>query len=215
MLGNCAIGRPAIVTTPTITVTIAITMATIDEKLGHNSIACRRSGRGRDLDRHAIPDFLHALHHNSLAGFEALVNNPHGPAPLSHFDRAHADFVIAADHSYLVHALELRDCFLRYQQRRWPDVADEAHAAVLARPKDILGIRKQSGQTNGARLHINLTVGSKEFPLSRVCHSVSQNKVQHELSYSLLSRRHRRIALNEGEVLLLTYNEIGFDWIEL
>ena len=29
MLGNWAIGRPAIVTTPTITVTIAITMATI------------------------------------------------------------------------------------------------------------------------------------------------------------------------------------------
>src|SRR5947208_944705 len=135
MLGNCAIGRPAIVTAPTITVTIAITMATIGRLM-------------KNLDMIQLP-------------------------------------------------------------------AGEAAAAVLARPKDILGIRKQSGQTNGARLHINLTVGSKEFPLSRVCRSVSQNKVQHELSYSLLSRRHRRIALNEGEVLLLTYNEIGFDWIEL
>src|SRR5437879_11067245 len=104
---------------------------------------------------------------------------------------------------------------MRHHKLRWSKVADKAHATVLASPKDILGIRKQSGQTNGARLHINLTVGSKEFPLSRVCRSVSQNKVQHELSYSLLSRRHRRIALNEGEVLLLTYNEIGFDWIEL
>src|SRR3989442_420100 len=111
MLGNWAIGKPVIVTAPTITVTIAITMATIGRLM-------------KNLDITQLP-------------------------------------------------------------------AAEAVADVT------------------------LTGGSKELPLSRVCRSVSQNKVQHELSYGLLSRRHRRIALNEGEVLLLTYNEIGFDWIEL
>src|SRR5206468_1419995 len=140
-------GRPAIVTAPTITVTIAITMATIGRLM-------------KNLD---------------------MIQLPAGEAA--------ADVILTG----------------------MPSLTFCTPSTTTRSP----GLRPWSIIHMGPLRSPTLTVGSKEFPLSRVCRSVSQNKVQHELSYSLLSRRHRRIALNEGEVLLLTYNEIGFDWIEL
>ena len=80
MLGNCATGRPAIVTAPTITSDDGNHHRhdrTIDEEFGHDSIARRLRGCDRDLDGHAIPDLLHALNHNPLTTFQALFNNPH------------------------------------------------------------------------------------------------------------------------------------------
>src|SRR3989440_8883998 len=130
MLGNWAIGKPVIVTAPTITVTIAITMATIGRLM-------------KNLDITQLPA-AEAVADVTLTGMPSLTfctpstttRSPGlRPSSIIHMSplRSPTLTVRTLTLSSLpttatwVHALELRDCFLRYQQRRWPDVADEAH----------------------------------------------------------------------------------------
>src|SRR5215813_9602048 len=135
MLGNWAMGRLRMVTAPTITVTIAITIATIGRFMKNFDILIShvRRGYGRDLHGHAIPDFLYAFHYHSLSGLDSLINNPHRAGSLSDLHRPDANFIVAANDSHLIHALKFRNCFLRYQECRRSDIANEAHATVLTR----------------------------------------------------------------------------------
>src|SRR5271155_1554874 len=66
MFGNCATGRAVIVTTPTITVRIAITMATIGRLMKNLDISVALHERLR-TDLHAGTSLPDALGHHSLA----------------------------------------------------------------------------------------------------------------------------------------------------
>src|SRR6267143_5859508 len=115
MFGNCATGSPAMVTAPTITIRMAITIATIGRLMKNFDIAqfpsaARMCGFG--CNEGSVPEFLQSVDYNLLTRLEAFVNNPHRPDRLPGLHGAHTNFAIAADHCYLITSLRLRDCAL-------------------------------------------------------------------------------------------------------
>ena len=67
---------------------------------------------------------------------------------------------------------------LRYQQSAFLHVGFDMHAPILARTQHIAGIGEGSDDANRARTWIHLTVGQRDFALSRVGTPVSQDQVK-------------------------------------
>src|ERR1700733_5483084 len=81
ILGNCEMGSPRIVMAPTMSVRIAITMATIGRWMKNLDIfsvtrGCRGKRGGRDGA--AILDFLNAFRDDPVARRQAACNHPIG-----------------------------------------------------------------------------------------------------------------------------------------
>src|SRR5271155_2690784 len=79
MLGNCATGKVRMVSVPTSTRTIEITMATMGRLIKNFDMGLpSRSFRGKRLRVHLHPGthLLHALGDHSFARFESFRNNP-------------------------------------------------------------------------------------------------------------------------------------------
>src|ERR1041385_4741860 len=119
-------GSSEIVTAPTITIRIEITMATIGrrmknldmELLPRCSRRIRRCGRIR-LRRyhHAGANFLHALGDYALAQLKSLVDAPVVAHAIAGFSIADGDLSFAIDHRNLKAALQLGHRPLRDEQR--------------------------------------------------------------------------------------------------
>src|SRR6516164_4434551 len=101
MLGNWAIGSRISVTTPTITVTMAMTMATIGRLIKNLDIGSPAFSRSDQSGFHynAVPGFLHALNDDPLARLQTFLDNPHLSRLLSDLHRPDADFVVVSDDS--------------------------------------------------------------------------------------------------------------------
>src|SRR5690349_13736879 len=100
-LGNWAIGNPTIVTSPTMTMMMEITMATIGRLIKNLDIRSftaagftgeDRGEIGRD-HRHAVADLLQTFHHHTLAWLQSLFNGPEVAAPFSNPHRLDVHFV--------------------------------------------------------------------------------------------------------------------------
>src|ERR1700741_312274 len=98
------------VTAPTITIRIAMTIATIGRLMKNFDIsAAFRGGRGQlNLDSRAVPNLLQALHNHELARLDAAFQDPHRIHAFSDFDRPDAHLVVTAYHRDLVAPLEFR-----------------------------------------------------------------------------------------------------------
>src|SRR5689334_6132955 len=116
MSGNCATGSALIATSPPRTVTMAITIATIGRSIKTREIIALQCHEPR-IDRHTRPDLLRSFDHHALAGFQAIVDDPHLVDFLADLDGTNADLVVVADNSDLITALQLRHGALRHHQR--------------------------------------------------------------------------------------------------
>src|SRR5437870_12297889 len=146
MFGYSATGSCTMATTPTITMRMEITMATIGRSMKNLAIG------GGLLPRAAFgglarrqPDLLAgshpvaALHDDPLAGLEPLGDDPERADARVHLDRPHVNRLVGPDDRHLVDALDVLDGALRNQQRILLHLDDGPHFRVLARAQDVPG----------------------------------------------------------------------------
>src|SRR5512134_1424660 len=117
--GYWAIGRPDIATSPRITVTMEITIATIGRltkkramllRLGRRlrgTLAGGGGRRGLRAHHHAVPHLLQALDHDLLARLEAVLDQPEAVHPRPDLHVAELDLVARAHHREAVEVLQL------------------------------------------------------------------------------------------------------------
>src|SRR4029077_850780 len=143
MSGNCASGSPRMETTPTITVMMAMTIATIGrstKNLAPRSALGLCEGPGRDGA--ALPDGRRRADDDLLAGLDAVLDDLQVADAIPDRDRSHDHLVVQAEHLYLITALEIGDRPLRNDERAAAAIGDGPHAPVLTRPKDVAWIRE-------------------------------------------------------------------------
>ena len=146
--GNCATGNPAIATSPPMTVTIAITIATtgrLMKSLEIISVAVIQTNSAFFrvrlwIDLHARPEPLRAFDDYSLSKLQSVFDNPHRVGVIAKFDRADFDFVVTPNHRYLIPTLQLRDRALGHQQGAIFCRGHRAHATVLSGRKIFPGL---------------------------------------------------------------------------
>src|SRR5512143_2404643 len=126
--GYWAMGSPDIATSPTRTVTMEITIATIGRltkkramllRLGRRLRSTLAGGGGRRGLRahdHAVPHLLQALDHDLLARLQALLDQPETVHPWPDLDVAERHLVAFADHRDAVEVLQLDHGSLRDEE---------------------------------------------------------------------------------------------------
>src|SRR5712692_9460959 len=148
MLGNSATGRLAIVTEPTITMRMAITIATMGRLMKNFDIELpflRFGSRGRKgLRVYLRPwlNFLHALSDNAFTRLQPFIDNPHGTRAVTDLDGSNAYLVLAVHDRHLIAALEFRHRALRNQQRTLLDSSRSSNPAIPSRAQNISRIWK-------------------------------------------------------------------------
>src|SRR4051812_2025181 len=175
--GNCASGSPRIETTPTITVMMAMTIATIGrstKNLATRSAPSLREGLGRN--RAALPDGRRRADDDLLAGLDAVLDDLQVADAIPDGDGSHDHLVVRAEHLDLIAALEIGDRPLGNDERTAAAIGDGAHAPVLAGPKDVAGVRECCDEPDGARATVHVPVSSDESALMFESTSIAQGK---------------------------------------
>src|SRR6266853_4792174 len=118
IFGNWATGRAAIVTAPTITVRIAMTIATIGRLMKNfdispASLLFRRLVERPGVHTRTENSLLDALHNHSLARFQPIADHPHRPGLVADLDCLDTHRVVAIYCGHLIAALLFRDGRLR------------------------------------------------------------------------------------------------------
>src|SRR5271166_2173444 len=217
MLGNCATGRLSIVSAPTSTRTIEITMATIGRLIKNFDIESPRLGfQGKRLGvhLHARAHLLHTLSDHAVAGLQSVRNNPPVAHAVADFHRPDVHFVIAIHCRDLIAALQFRYGTLRHQQRVLLDSDGSANFAVPAGTQYISWIGEQPCDPNRPRTLIYLAVREIERTLVRVSGAVSQNQFEAQILVGGLPSGLGREALPPCKVLGLADGEINFDGVD-
>src|SRR5258706_1222136 len=199
MFGNCETGKLTIVMAPTITVRMAITIATMGrlmKKLDMDtdsfqsncaiqlSLLIRFRGlvsfsyKWLGLHGHARAEILLAFRDDTFAGPQSFLNNPHSVDAVSNFDRADGNLAVLPDNVSLIAALQLCDSKLRHQQCAFLDPNHGANFPVLPGTQYIAGIGKERRQLNRARVLIHRAAREVEGALVRIRCSVSENELQ-------------------------------------
>src|SRR5258707_4572624 len=184
ILGYCATGRLRNETTPTITMMIAITMATIGRLMENFDIEnppelglasrqtllcsflrlhCISVRLGQNLG--ALPHILKAFHNYLFACLQAVRHYDHLTECRSDFNGADLCFSVRTHHRNLVTALQLRHGLLRTQQciGDRPDLG--ARRRRLSGSQRELGIREADRYLNSSSLGIDLPIYESELSL--------------------------------------------------
>src|ERR1700685_2936718 len=101
MLGNCATGKVRMVSEPTSTNTMEITMATMGRLMKNFDIGLlplRLGDKWLGVHLHARTDFLYALGNHAFASLQPFRNNPVGADAVADFDRSDTHFVLVVDY---------------------------------------------------------------------------------------------------------------------
>src|SRR5277367_516091 len=182
MLGNCATGKLRMVSEPTRTMTMEITMATMGRlmknfDIGHLSLSCRGTCGGKRPGVHfrTWAHLLNSFHHDFFSSIQPAGDHPLGTDTVTDRDRPNAYLVVCVHNGDLVGALQLRDRALRNHQRVPLQVDDGTHLGVAARAQYVSRIRKQPGNPNGPGALVDLAVGKVERALVRVGGTIGQD----------------------------------------
>src|ERR1700733_3420272 len=118
MFGNCAIGRVAMVTAPTMTMRIAMTIATMGRLMKNFDMAFDSFTVGNQsrllLDiafewlgsnRHSRLEILLAFDNHAVARLQSAIDDPHCGRALSPLHGTHADAVVLIDNCDEIAAL--------------------------------------------------------------------------------------------------------------
>src|SRR5258707_923816 len=112
MFGNWATGKAAIVTAPTITVRIEMTIATIGRLMKNLDISVSLQERLR-ADLRAGTSLLDSFGHHALAHLQSFDHDPHRADPIAEFHGPNADRICIVHHGDLIAALLFRHSALR------------------------------------------------------------------------------------------------------
>src|SRR6185503_1586376 len=146
--GNSASGRPDIAINPPITVTIAITIATIGLLMKNLEIIgfypCNlwmdlvvRSHECDGFYDHSGTDFHRSFRDYCFARVESLGNEPHRAAALADFHRAKAHLIVWTNNRDLIGSLQLRHRSLRHHQRILLRARHRTHSSILTRSQTV------------------------------------------------------------------------------
>src|SRR5580704_14957032 len=116
MLGNWATGKLRIVSEPTSTRTIEMTMATMGRLMKNfdmRSPILRCRGKWFCVYMNTRTHLLNALGDDSVAGTQSAIDNPIGPAAVAERNRADAYCILVIDYRYLIAALQFGNGALR------------------------------------------------------------------------------------------------------
>src|SRR2546425_7588887 len=187
MFGYSATGSWTIATTPTMTMRMEMTMATMGRLMKNLAMVgllrrrARLGGRGRrqpNLLAGAYP--VASLDDDPLAGLQPLRHRPERANPHVDLDRADVNRIVGADHRDLVDALHVLDGALRDQERGLLHLDDGANLRVLAGPQQISRVRKHRSREHGAAGNVHLSVESRCAPRVGIDGAVGQNQLQLE-----------------------------------
>ena len=163
---------------PTMTVRIAITIATIGRLMKNSEIMALglsyrrwlwlRKDKGLRIDDHVRSDFLQALGNDCFTRLQAVFDNPLRAAALANLDRPNAYFVSAADDSNLVATLQLNDRALGYEQCAFSDFRHRPDPSVLSRPQLVCRVGEHPSQPDGPGLRIDLAIYEKDSASPRI-----------------------------------------------
>src|SRR5579862_3840050 len=148
MFGNWETGKRAIETAPTITVRIAITMATIGrliKKLDMASPLVARQGRLARRFRfhmHARTDLLNPIDDHALTRIQPIANHPGGPHLVANVDRLNAHGVVTINSGDLIAPLQLGNGLLRNKQSAMKRFDGDTHLTVLSGAQNVARIRE-------------------------------------------------------------------------
>src|ERR1700722_9864561 len=134
MFGNCDTGRTAIVTAPTITVKIAMTIATMGRLIKNLDISVALHERLRAHLR-AGPDVLGALGNDALPRFQSLTHHPHRSHLVVDLHLLDAHRVLVVKDGDLIATLQLRHSALGDEQCACVGADGCADLAVLPGPQ--------------------------------------------------------------------------------
>src|SRR5271163_707698 len=142
MLGNCATGKLSTVSTPTNTMTMEITMATMGRLMKnfdtrHPSLSIRRSlvlgHEWLGIHLHTSVHSLNSLNNDSVSRIKPVRDDPSVINPVADSNGSNVNFVVGANDSNLVAALQLRHRPLGNKQRPWLGPDHRADFAIAAR----------------------------------------------------------------------------------
>src|SRR5262249_32186921 len=142
--GYCSTDNPLRVTTPSRTIRIEMTIATIGLRMKKFDMArfpfrlllgFRYWRRGSWVHLGARSYFLHAFHDDPIAGVQPLKNNDVLVRLVTNSDRSQRGFVLRVDNQNGLGALELLNRPLRDEDRILAFGNRRAHARELTRPQ--------------------------------------------------------------------------------
>ena len=157
------------VTAPTITIRMAITMATIGrlmKKLDMSQLPFAIESAVFGFHNSAISYLLKTFDDDEFSRFYAALNDPHRANTIANLDGSQVHLVIAVYHRALVGSLQFRHRALRYQQRPLHSVGGGAYSPKLTRPQDIVRIRKRRNDPNASGRDVHLAIGVENLSLS-------------------------------------------------
>ena len=122
MFGNCATGRVSIDTRPTITIRMAITIATMGRLMKNFDITGLLGSPAAEYpawDSPCAPSRTFEVPSETTRspGFRPLRNDPQLAHAIAHLHVADADFVVRSHHGHLIAPLQFGHGVLRNQQR--------------------------------------------------------------------------------------------------
>src|ERR1700756_1052008 len=187
MLGNCATGKLSTVSAPTSTMTMDITMATMGRlmknfDMGHGSLSIRRSlvlgHEWLGIHAHPTAHSLNSFNHDFVSWIEPARDDPSVINPVAHSDRSNVNFIVGANHSNLVAALQFRHCALRNQQRPRLRPDDSADFGIAAGSQNIVWIGKEPGDSNRTGGLVHLAIGKIKLSLVGIRGAARQNQLK-------------------------------------
>src|SRR5258708_19568631 len=139
MFGNWAIGRAAIVTAPTTTIRIEMTMATMGRLMKNFDMSfspclIRCDAVRLRIHCRARSGLLYALDDHALAGLQAFPHHPHRADLVTDRDRLNADLIRAVQNGHLIAALEFSDRPLSHPQSSLDSSSHPPNPPLLPSP---------------------------------------------------------------------------------
>src|SRR5271166_1386947 len=196
------------VTSPTTTVTIAMTIATIGRRMKNWAIfalllSCllrRRRCRQR-LNGGALPHFLQTLHHDALARFQPLFDYPVTAKSLTDRDATLGNLVCVIHHPDKIFALQFLDCPLRNKERAGAILNFEPRLRVLAWPEDVARVWEKCADPNRAGFWIHLPICRKEAAFVGMHLAIGADEFANRFALVEGLHKHGRKVLRRGKVL--------------
>src|ERR1700722_4397493 len=119
------------------------------------------------IDGRAVAKFLQIVDDDQRPSRDTGIHNPIRADLGAELYGFNVSLAIRPGHINLLHALELRNGYLRYEQRAMANFGVCLDPAELAWAQEISGIRKRCGDSNSAGLAIHLAVNEGNAPLVR------------------------------------------------
>jgi len=166
------------VTAPTITMRMAITMATMGRLMKNLEWLQLLSLPERSADPYsrAVSTFCSP----SVTTFLPLAlafDNPHRIHTLADFHRPQRDLFVAPYHSHLISPCSSYSSLWNQQGTR-SCFSRGTHSPKLARRNMLFGLGKCANQLNAPRRDVHLPIGQQQSSLARVDRSVREDQVE-------------------------------------